>query len=160
MMPQGHAVISAAAGAAVWGVTHQPWAVLSAVLTGVLVDLDHLLDYYRWIVKERREHVWLVLHGYELTAVAVLAAYLSGWDPVIVAAGIAWLCHVLTDQFTNHVRPGTYFLTYRALQGFRRERVSGWIERDMFVDLMRFPGVAPIVLRINPRMRRYLEKRR
>jgi hypothetical protein len=57
------------------------------------------------------------------------------------------------------VQPGTYFLTYRAMRGFRRGKVSQWREDDLFADLLSFPGVAPIALRINPRLKRFMPKR-
>lgn len=158
-MPPGHAVISLGVGAIVWVFTRNIYAVVAAPLVGVLVDLDHLVDYYEWIVKERQEHVWLFLHGYELAVVAVLGAYASGWNPIVLASALAYLAHVLTDQFTNHVRPGTYFLLYRASRRFRRKRVSPWREAELYADLLRFPGVAPIALRINPRLKRFLPEK-
>jgi len=157
--PPGHAVISLGVGAIVWAFTRNIYAVLAAPLVGVLVDLDHLVDYYQWIVKERREHVWLFLHGYELTIAAILGAYASGWDPIVLAGALAYLAHILTDQFTNHVQPGTYFLTYRAVHGFRRGRVSQWREDDLFGDVLRFPVAGWIALRINPRLKRFMPEK-
>ena len=112
MTPPGHAVISAGIGVVVWAFTRSVSAAVTAVAVGVLMDLDHLLDYYWWLWKEDRKYVWLFLHGYELVVPIFLGAWLLEWHPVALAAGLAHLAHILTDQFTNQVKPFTYFYTF------------------------------------------------
>ena len=86
MKPPGHAVVSLGIGAIVWGVTKSPYSMLAAFLTGVLIDLDHLVEYYSWFVREERSKVWFFLHSYELAVPAFLAGYISGWDPVVLGS--------------------------------------------------------------------------
>ena len=123
MKPPGHAVVSLGIGAIVWGFTKSPYSVLAAFLTGVLIDLDHLVEYYSWFVREERSKVWFFLHSYELAVPAFLAGYMSGWDPVVLGVSAGFLGHVLTDQVVNPMRPLAYFFTYRAIKGFRRSEL-------------------------------------
>lgn len=112
----------------------------AAVVTGLLVDLDHLVEYYWWFVKEDRSRVLYFLHSYELMAPALLAGYLSGWDPMILGVSMAFIGHLITDQIANPVRPFTYFFTYRALKRFKRNEIVDvpWpeLERDFLSSSM------------------------
>lgn len=137
-----------------WGFTRSVSAAVTAVAVGVLMDVDHLLDYYWWLWREQRDYVWLFLHGYELAVLLFLAAWLWEWHPVALAAGLAHLVHLVTDQFTNHVRPLTYFYTYRALHRFRRVQVSDWSATFVYQDLMKFPGIAPVLHWLHPKFRK------
>lgn len=154
MLPPGHAIISAGIGAAMWGLTRSVSAAVTAVAVGVLMDVDHLLDYYWWLWKEEQGHVWLFLHGYELAIPLFLGAWLWEWHPVVLAAALAHLAHLVTDQFTNHVKPFTYFYAYRGLNRFRREKVTDWSGTFVYQDLIKFPGVALILHWLHPRFRK------
>ncbi|MBI4336757.1 MAG: hypothetical protein HY683_02860 [Chloroflexi bacterium] len=139
MSPPAHAVVSVAIGGATWAVTRSPGAVAVALLVGVLIDLDHLPDYYHTLVLGRRPRLWLVLHSYEGVVPGTLAAYLSGWNPLVIAGLAAFLAHILCDQVANPVRPLGYFFTYRALKGFRVEELSYVNARAMEGALVRDP---------------------
>ena len=60
MKPPGHAVISLTIGGVLWAVTKSPYSMLAAALSGVLIDLDHLLEYYRWFVKNDHSRVMVL----------------------------------------------------------------------------------------------------
>jgi len=51
MGPVGHTVISTAIGVSIWGATGSSAAGGAAV--GVLVDIDHSVDYYQKWIKRR-----------------------------------------------------------------------------------------------------------
>ena len=118
MKPPGHAAVSLCIGGVLWAVTKSPYSFVASFLTGALIDLDHLVEYYWWFVREDNRRVWFFLHSYELVPPAFLAGYLSGWDPVVLGASLAFLGHLLSDQLANPVSPMTYFFTYRAIKGF------------------------------------------
>ncbi len=153
MKPPGHAVISLTIGGVLWAVTKSPYSMLAAALSGVLIDLDHLLEYYRWFVKNDHSRVWFFLHSYELVPPAFLASYLSGWDPVVMGVSFALLGHILTDQLANSVGPLTYFFTYRALKGFRRDEILNVEWEDVQRDILRMPMARTILGVLNPRFR-------
>ena len=96
MKPPGHAVISLSIGGVLWAVTKSPYSMVAASLTGVLIDLDHLVEYYRWFIKEDNTKLWFFLHSYELLVPLFLGSYFSGWDPVVMGVSFAFLGHLLT----------------------------------------------------------------
>ena len=112
MKPPGHVAISMTIGGVVWAATKSPYSMIAATLTGAMVDLDHLLEYYLWFVKDDNSRVFFFLHSYELLVPCILAGYLSGWDPVVLGSSLAFLGHLITDQLANPVHPLAYFFTY------------------------------------------------
>ena len=119
MAPQGHAVISAGIGALVWYLTRSVAGAVTALAVGVFMDADHVLDYL-WIWRGRTDQLWVPLHSYELAVPMVIATWLSNWSPLLLAATLAHLGHLVTDQLSNSLsNPLVYFLTYRAWHKFR-----------------------------------------
>ena len=145
MKPPGHAAISLVIGGAMWGVTKSPYAMVASVLTGTMIDLDHLVEYYRLFVKEDRTRVYYFLHSYELLVPVFLSGYLSGWDPVVMGAAFAFLGHLLTDQLANPVSPLAYFFTYRVMKGFRREAIVKVEWEDLRKDFLSMPATRTIL---------------
>ena len=154
MKPPGHAVISLTIGGVLWAVTKSPYAMVSAFFTGVLIDLDHLVEYYWWFVKGDNTRIWYFLHSYEFLVPAFLAGYLSGWDPVVTGASFAFLGHLLTDQIVNPVVPWGYFSTYRAAKRFRRRDIVKVKWGKLEEDFLRLPLSKKILALLNPRIKR------
>jgi hypothetical protein len=124
--PAGHIGISAALGAGIAVTAGDPAALVTAVGAGVLIDADHTLDYYQWYGKGRREHVFYLLHGWEYGVLLVFVAFIFDWNPLLLAAALAYLAHIMADQIANNGYPLTYSLLYRAMHGFNMSRVSPW----------------------------------
>lgn len=98
---------------------------------GVLVDLDHLNDYWRetgfnsnwrrffgYFDGRQPRHLVLFLHGWEWALLALGAAWhfqSAAW----AWAGAGWLAHLMLDQRFNRLHPLAYFFFYRAFKGFR-----------------------------------------
>ena len=152
MKPHSHAAVSVAIGGAVWGSTQSPYAMVSAVATGLLVDLDHLVEYYWWFVKGDRSRVFFFLHSYELLAPGVLAIYLSGWDPMVIGVMCAFLGHLLSDQLVNPIKRLGYFWTYRSLKGFRRSEIITAEWSYLEGEFLGVPGVKALLRLFNPRV--------
>ena len=95
-------------GGALWAATKSPYSMVAATLTGARVDLDHLVEYYLWFVKEDNSRVFYFLHSYELLVPCILAGYLSGGDPVVLGCSLAFLGHLITDSWPI---PSTRWLT-------------------------------------------------
>ena len=153
MKPPGHAVISLSIGGVLWAVTKSPYSMVAASLTGVLIDLDHLVEYYRWFIKEDNTKLWFFLHSYELLVPLFLGSYFSGWDPVVMGVSFAFLGHLLTGQLANPVGPFTYFFTYRVMKGFRRQEIVRVPWDDLRADLLRTTIVRTVLGIFNPRLR-------
>ena len=153
MKPPGHAAISLGIGGVVWAVTKSPYSMVAATVTGVMIDMDHLVEYYRWFVKRDNSRVYYFFHSYELVVPAFLAGYLSGWNPVVLGASLAFLGHLLTDQLANPVVPLAYFFTYRALKRFRRQEIVDVPWEALDREFLRMPIARTILGFFNPDIR-------
>jgi len=122
MLPHKHAIISAAVGAVGWWMTGEPAAGVAALTTGVLPDIDHIVDYsyYRWRGGHR---LILPLHGYEFTLLGAAVTLLTG-NKILGIAVLAYLIHLLADQSENRTHRLGYSLLFRAWHRFRVEDIS------------------------------------
>ena len=132
MRPIGHVVTSAVSAGIVSSVTQSIMAGLSCFVAGVLIDLDHLMDYYlfKGFTLSYREfsqamyqvllprHI-LLLHSYELILLYWIWIILAGIGPVGWGVGVGLTVHLVMDQLFNKHSPGAYFFIYRAINGFR-----------------------------------------
>jgi hypothetical protein len=122
MLPHKHALISATVGAIGWWITGKPAACGSALATGVLPDIDHIVDYaiYRW----RGDHrLILPLHGYEFGLLGTAVALFTR-DKILGIAVLSYFIHLLADQAENRTRKLGYSLLFRAWYRFRIEDIS------------------------------------
>jgi hypothetical protein len=122
-----HLALSLPAAGALYLATASAPAALAFAVGGVLIDLDHLIDFFRetgWFntdVKrflayfEAREpvHTFLGLHAWEwplqfIPAALILGAPAWAWG---LAAGI--LVHLILDQRYNRLQPWAYSFLYR-----------------------------------------------
>ena len=136
MRPAAHVVTSSIISAFV-GIYFKSFgcAVLSFV-TGVFIDLDHLIDYftsYKFTLRLKRiycacararfKRLFLVLHSYEIVLVLWIAIFAFGLSNVWKAAAIGITQHIVFDQVTNPLKSFGYFFIYRTMKGFRIERI-------------------------------------
>jgi hypothetical protein len=122
MLPHKHVAISTIVGAVAWWQLGTPAALGAALVTGVLPDLDHAVDYayYHWHGEHR---LILPLHGYEY-AIAGAALALGGEAPLVGVAALSYFIHLLADQAENRTKRLGYSLLFRAWHRFRLDRIS------------------------------------
>jgi hypothetical protein len=157
--PRFHALVTAPVA---WA-AHRQWGPLSAagvLVTGVFIDLDHLVDYAWTRLRGARSHYFAPLHGWELAAAVTVWSAVALRNPEArpllpdrlvrhrslqerlanrqtlggLLAGLAagWLVHLAQDVVSNRPRhPLVYALVYRMRHGFRRE-ATGWGEHTNF----------------------------
>ena len=113
MGPVGHSVASAGIGVGIWGVTGSPAAGVVALGVGVLIDVDHLFDFYLWYLRRKKGKIYLLFHAWEYSIAGLLILGLVWYHPVLLAAALAQLGHVAADHFHNRLAPWGYFITYR-----------------------------------------------
>ena len=107
---------------------------------GVLVDLDHLIDYWyserritfdvhdflatRYFRKSGR--IFVLFHAFEYLPLVFL--FWQGYKgrKWAVAATAAMSSHVLADHFINDLRPLGYFILYRLKHRFRAAELMDW----------------------------------
>lgn len=134
-MPSRHVVASGLVSVVFLSLTKSVPGAIACFFAGVLIDLDHALDFL--VIKKRicrsldelkvfcadsnEKRIYLWLHSYEILAILWAGALVFG-SP-IAYTGILWgmTIHLLLDQLTNPIHPLSYFLIYRAKLGFPKD---------------------------------------
>lgn len=155
MGPVGHTVISAAVGATTWGVTGSPVAAGIALGVGVLIDVDHLFDFYQWWIRGRPNKFFVFFHGWEYSFIGILVLLLAYYHPFLLAVTFAHLSHIATDHFYNRVAPLGYFILYRAWVRFDAAKIVPGI--DLGDSYKSLPHMFPLKRFWEPWYRRKVE---
>jgi len=122
-----HHVVISVAFSGVLQVSFRSWPLtLSSLLAGILMDVDHVLDYFlecgrpfEWRrffrASYRREYLryFLVVHAWEWLPLFWLCAWVSGWNPWIAGLALGWAQHMTVDQILNKGRAWAYFFLWR-----------------------------------------------
>jgi hypothetical protein len=140
LRPQGHVIASAGLGAIFWAKSRDPWTMVLSLAFGVLVDLDHFIDYWysegricfdaRTFLKtrywQRSGRVFVLFHAFEYLPVVFVVWQAFKGRRWAVAATAAMSSHLLADHFINELGPLGYFILYRAAHGFRAGELMDW----------------------------------
>ena len=111
------------------------WLIGVALLTGWLIDADHLVDlgYYLRRCKpgafqrsmltsggyfKLNNKVIVPLHSWELVALWFCVWFSTGHTDVAITGALAWGLHLLHDQRSYRVTPLGYFFSFRLLRNF------------------------------------------
>ncbi len=137
MSPTAHAVISAATSATIFLFTKSWSAALTCFFGGILIDVDHVLDFifhHKRIPKTYKElfefctyqkdgKLTLVFHSYEFLIPFWLIVFWLRPSDIWLGLAAGLLTHMAADQITNPMNPRAYFLTYRMKVGFARKKI-------------------------------------
>jgi hypothetical protein len=131
-----HLALSAAGSAALYLATGDVAAALAFSVTGVLVDSDHVWDYWRetgfnlrrqafldFFAVGRPRHLLIPLHGWEWPLALAVAGLALGGPLWVQAAAAGWLLHLGLDQRYNPLGPFSYSFFFRWRVGFSGEAV-------------------------------------
>jgi hypothetical protein len=118
MGPIGHTVVSSAVGGGVWAATGSLEAGALTLGIGVLMDVDHLYDYYQMYIRKRPGKFYVLFHAWEYSLIGIALLASVFFHPLFLAAVAAHLSHVITDQLHNHVAPLGYSIIYRIIKRF------------------------------------------
>lgn len=142
MGPVRHSVISGVAAAVVYASTDSIAAAGLCLIAGILVDIDHILDYilnfgiktlslkavYDVSVQtgaskgeQGMKRFYLVLHSVELL-ICLLALTLFFSHPLLIGATVGYGLHLLADLIGNPVVPQAYFICWRARIRFKSDQ--------------------------------------
>ena len=155
MGPVGHTTVSAGIGAAVWAATGSPAAGGAALGVGVLVDVDHLFDFYQWYVRRRSGRIYLFFHAWEYSVAGLLVAGLLFYHPVLLAIALSHLGHIAADHFHNRMAPWGYSVIYRLAVRFDSNLVSP--HRDVLDSYKAWPKLVPFGRYLEPWYQRKIE---
>lgn len=107
---------------------------LATSLVGILLDLDHLFDFWHAKPKNpfnlkaffstktymQKEHTaYVPLHGYEFAILLWILTWQLDWSPILTGAAAGMSLHLILDDIGNELKTLSYFLTYRIYKKFR-----------------------------------------
>lgn len=135
--PRGHLTTSLGLGALFWARSRDWRTMVIALGFGVLIDLDHLFDY--WYAQRRPQidlaefmtsrywrrsgRLFVLFHAFEYLPFVFLAFQALKGRRWAMAATVAMSSHVLADHLANDLRPLGYFITYRIKHRFRAAEI-------------------------------------
>jgi hypothetical protein len=138
MKPRFHVIASVSLAGVLYAYSRSVELSLSCLLSGILIDLDHVPDYIiehgnPFRVKEfffrfrqgQMNRIYLVLHGWEWIVLLAAVSWLSGWNHLIAGTMIGMALHLLMDTFNRSVTFKAYSLYWRWRQGFRYAVIFG-----------------------------------
>lgn len=109
MRPSAHILASSVVASFVWA---NPVAVVAAYLGGVMIDVDHLVDYYRtytafdfdvfWSGHYSHDEYVIPLHSIELAILAWVSVFFIS-SVVWQAFALSYTLHILLDISRNGV---------------------------------------------------------
>lgn len=143
MGPSKHVIISFSAGVVLWFFTRSFYAGLLCFASGVLIDLDHILefaihhDWKNFTIKnlyEACEHTmkqegerrftrsYLIFHAVEIILLLWIAViYIK--NIYLFAFTLGYSLHIILDYIGNPVYFHSYFIFSRVLKKFKTEKI-------------------------------------
>lgn len=137
MKPINHIVTSVGLGAvlAVWLNSWMSGVV--CFLSGILLDIDHHLDYflargevplsYRKLVDycqhDKLSKMYLFFHSFELHLLIWVLIAVFRLNELWIGFAVGATFHLICDEFSNPFRPFGYFLTFRVSNRFERRKI-------------------------------------
>jgi len=131
MKAEHHIVISTAVSGSLYALCPSWQLALAALVAGVLIDLDHCVDYiiefgvwsnwrnfFRSFHEGQYAQIYIFLHSWELLLVLGAASWLTGCNPWVVGVLIGATQHMILDQLSNGTAGAGYFLLWRWSKGF------------------------------------------
>ena len=118
---------------------NDPVLLLVALLTGWLIDTDHIIDYCYYLYKKNKKgfnhsiiltgeyfkinnKVFVPLHSWELIIIWVIYWVSLGNVDIAIVGALSWGVHLFQDQFIYKVRYMGYFFLYRLKRDFSLHR--------------------------------------
>ncbi|MCF7917229.1 MAG: hypothetical protein K9L61_05570 [Candidatus Omnitrophica bacterium] len=134
-----HVIISSEIFLIVYFKTGELFYLVPAILGGILIDTDHLIDYiiqfrglsFKKILAfpyKKRKNIYLFLHSWELVILGVSLSFFYNslfWQ----VFSCSWGLHLLVDNIDGAKAKGFlhYFFTYRLTKEFKTEKLKGFL---------------------------------
>ena len=136
--------------------TGSPIAAGVALGIGVLIDVDHLYDYYQKYANGRKNKVYVLGHAWEYAGIGMAVLALVFYHPVLLGAVMGHFAHVATDHFTNRLSTFAYSISYRLIKGFDGAYIAP--HQQSGHSHRRFDNLLPFGRGLEPRIRRRMRK--
>ncbi len=135
MKPSHHVVISFVSGVILSMLVSSYQSGIACFLSGVLIDIDHHLEYYmakgkfpfkytdlvNFCVNERKQKIYLFLHSYEILFILWWVIYLFSLRGIVLGIAVGMSIHILCDQIVNPLRFPFYFIFFRIKHRFNSD---------------------------------------
>lgn len=131
MRARYHVIVSTSLSLTLWLFLRSWPLAVASWITGVLIDLDHVLEYLIQRGRLRRlqdlfhasynrvyTKAYLILHAWELVALWAGLGVATGWNRWVVGGAIGFVQHLALDQIRNRPSRWAYFLSWRARHDF------------------------------------------
>lgn len=146
MLPSRHIIISLPIGIAVGSVTQSVLAGLLCFFSGVLVDVDHIIEYIihyglrsfnfkeiYWACAEMAnpeeeggvKELHFFFHSLEI-CILLWIGYALSKNVYLLSIALGYTGHLITDIIGNSkvMKPLSYFITLRAMNGFNTGKIA------------------------------------
>ena len=144
MLPSRHIIISLPLGATVGLFTQSAPAGLLCFFSGILIDLDHIIDYVihyglkkvelkeiyqacRKLANRKEEggvkKLYLFLHAGEI-AILLWVGFVFFRNIYVLSIALGYTGHLILDAANNALKPWAYFLTLRIKNGFNTTKLA------------------------------------
>lgn len=141
MRPLQHIVFSTTAASVLLFTTKSPQIALGCVTAGVLVDLDHLIEYKNYCGDEwkweefstgsyfdAKGTIKVIFHSWE--AVAAMWGIVLTRDGIrrknfLYGVAVGYTLHLILDQIGNNVNNKGYFELYRWFVDWQQDKLVG-----------------------------------
>jgi len=120
----------------IYFVFKSPGAFFVSLAGGILIDLDHVYDYYlqegmtlnikkiySWCAEKKHKTIHLFLHSIEFIFMLWACVSLFKLGIFWIAFAVGLTQHIILDILANQIYPYAYFFSYRFIKGFRTERL-------------------------------------
>jgi len=131
MRVEHHLTISAGISGIIYYLSRSWELTTSSFLAGVLIDIDHVIDYFlnegiklnikdffRFYRDERYKRLTIVFHAWEWLIFLFVFLWFSGWNTWLTGILIGFTQHLLFDKFYNVSRFSSYLFLWRWWVGF------------------------------------------
>ncbi|MBU1694761.1 MAG: hypothetical protein KKC51_12465 [Verrucomicrobia bacterium] len=135
MKGEHHLAISVVAAAAIYATTRSVPMIATFLAAGVLLDLDHWMDYWaeygprfdirhflNAIATKAFRRAFVLLHAWEGVILSAFLTWWTGWTPWLAGLTLGWGIHLLLDQGFNSPSPWAYSLLWRLWGRFDYKR--------------------------------------
>lgn len=135
MRPQKHIAFSILLSGILYLIFRSWGMSIACLVSGVLVDLDHIIDYliqhglrfkenfFEEFYNDRIEKVHLIFHGWEWLILLLIASYLTDWSPLPTGLLFGLALHIFLDNINNRANIKSYSFFWRWSKGFNVRKV-------------------------------------
>jgi len=138
MKPASHVIASGVVASIFYIYFRSAFGSLVCFLSGILIDTDHVLDYYlnyrtfsagfkhfyNSCIELKLDKLLLVLHSYELILILWILVFIFQNNLLLIAISAGLTQHMLLDQIGNNAGKFSYFFIFRLCKGFGKDCLS------------------------------------